>query len=149
MAESGLTPGLKLNAASGLAWKYCQINDRRNCERMFGNAQAAFDQLPASLSADNRDYATVEFLEAKGEVMRVRGDADARVTALRDATVVSRRNLERSAHVNGADAKNAVYRAAINPRRLQRGGNWSMRWSDRAGPPKPWPSRRTGSGARD
>jgi CHAT domain-containing protein len=114
LAEPGLMPGLRSNASSNLAWKYCEINDRRNCERAFGNAQSAFDQLPATFGADDRDRAKIQLLQAKGEVMRVRGDPDTRVTALREALVIARKNLERVGAVNGTDPKNLLYRGAIN-----------------------------------
>jgi CHAT domain-containing protein/tetratricopeptide (TPR) repeat protein len=114
LAEPGLLPGLRSNASSNLAWKYCEINDRRNCERVFGNAQSAYDQLPATLGTGDRDRATIQLLQARGEVMRVRGDPDARVKALRDALVIARKNLDRIGAVNGTDPKNVLYRGAIN-----------------------------------
>ncbi|MEO8935748.1 MAG: CHAT domain-containing protein [Burkholderiaceae bacterium] len=114
VAESGIAPGLRSNASANLAWKYCQINDRRNCERAWVVAQRAYEALPADFSAVNRDYATVQNLQAKGEAMRVRGDADGRVEALREAVAIARRNLERVGSTTGADPKNVAYRGAIN-----------------------------------
>lgn len=114
LAESNLTPGLRANASSNLTWKYCQVNDVRNCERAWGGAQRAIDQLPASLPPYERDYANVQFLQAKSEVLRVRGDADGRVAALREAVAIARRNQERVAATTGSDPKNYAYRGAIN-----------------------------------
>ena len=114
LAESNLMPGLRSNASSNLAWKYCSINDRRNCDRAWGVAQRAYAALPADFSAGNRDYALVQNLQAKGEYVRVQGDADGRVDALREATIVARRNLDRVAKTSGTDPKNASYRGAIN-----------------------------------
>ncbi len=114
LAESNLMPGLRANAASNLTWKYCQVNDVRNCERAWSVAQRASDQLPASLGANERDYANVQFLQAKSEVLRTRGDADGRVTALREGVAVARRSQERIGAATGADPKNYAYRGAIN-----------------------------------
>lgn len=114
LAEPNLLPGLRSNASSNLTWKYCQINDRRNCERMFGVAQSALEQLPPDMAANDRDGATTQFLQAKGEVQRSRGDADARVVTLREALVVARRFLDRVAAANGTDPNNVVYRGAVN-----------------------------------
>jgi CHAT domain-containing protein len=114
VAEKNLSPGLRTNALSNLAWKYCESNDRRNCEGRFADAQASYDQLPSTLGPTDRDSATVQLLQAKGEVMRIRGDADARVVALREALVVARRNTDRVGAARGADAKDVRYRAVVN-----------------------------------
>ena len=115
VAVPDLAPGLRANASSGLAWKYCQINDLRNCERAFGVAQRAFEKLDAaSLGPDNYDYANTQYLQAKGEALRNRGDADGRVTALREAVAIARRRQDRIGAVVGTDPKNNTYRGAIN-----------------------------------
>ncbi len=114
LAEPDLKPGVRTNASSNLAWKYCQSNDRRNCERVFRDAQASYDRLPPDFSEANRDYATNQLLQAKGEVLRLRGDADGRVAALRQAMVVAHRIVDRVGAANGTDPKNFYYRGAVN-----------------------------------
>ena len=114
VAESDLAPAIRANASSNLAWKYCQINDRRNCERAWSASQRAMDALPADLSPDSRDYATIQNLQARGEVLRLRGDPDGRVQSLREAVVIARRNLERVGATTGADPRNVAYRGALN-----------------------------------
>jgi len=114
VAEPNLPPGLRSNATSGLAWKYCQINDVRNCERMYDAAQRAFEKLDASIGADSFDYAKVQVLQARGEALRNRGDADGRVDALREAVAIARRRQDRIGTTTGSDPKNGTYRAALN-----------------------------------
>ena len=114
VAESGLSPLVRMNATSNLAWKYCQVNDLRNCERLYGTASRAIDQLPATADPSDLDYARVQFLQAKGEVLRNRGDADGRVDALREAIAIARRRQDRVGAATGADPKNVAYRGAIN-----------------------------------
>ena len=114
LAESSLSPAVRANTSSNLAWKYCQTNDRRNCERLYGNAQRAVADLPPSVTPDERDYIEVQLLQAKGEVLRNRGDAEGRVQALREAVGIARRRQDRIGASSGTDPKNVAYRGAIN-----------------------------------
>jgi CHAT domain-containing protein len=113
LATPGLDPVFRANSAASLAWKYCEINDGRNCERLYATAQSAYADLPASTLSGARDYALVLNLQARAHVMKVRGDADSRVAALREATAVSRRYQQyMSATVKG-DTHAPPYRLAV------------------------------------
>jgi CHAT domain-containing protein len=114
LAESSLDPLLRANAAANLAWKYCEVSDLRNCERVYGLAQRSYAELPTTVNTTARDYALVQNLMAKGQVMRVRGDTDARVAALREATIAVRNYVQAVAATTGGDTLNASYRGALN-----------------------------------
>lgn len=114
LAQSNLDPLVKTNAAAGLAWKYCELADVRNCERVYEMSQRAFAALPATTSPEARNYAQVSTLMAKAHAMKVRGDADARVAVLREATIAARSYVARMGSQNTAGATNAAYRSALN-----------------------------------
>ena len=113
VAESNLPPGVRANASSNLAWKYCQINDLRNCERLYAVAQRAFERLDASIGIDNLDYAT-----GPAAADARRGAAQPRrsptVASTRCATLPRSRAGARTASraAVGADPKNGTYRGA-------------------------------------
>ncbi|NDP42255.1 MAG: CHAT domain-containing protein [Aromatoleum sp.] len=113
LASTDLDPVLRANAAANLAWRYCEISDDRNCERVNTIAQRAYSDLPSTTPEGARNYALVLTLQAKAHVMKVRGDADARVAALREATVTSRNYLQKVSAEVGGDTRAALYRAAI------------------------------------
>jgi len=114
VAQKDLAPVLRSNALANLTWRYCAINDKRNCERVYANAVEAFAALPKDISQDQRDFTQITNLQAKGEVLRNRGDADGRVNALREAVAVARRYADRRQAEAKGDVRNFNYRGAIN-----------------------------------
>ena len=113
LASTTLDPALRASATAALGWKYCEINDNRNCERLYALTERAYAALPATTIDTQRKYARVVMLQTRGQVMRVRGDADARVAALRDATLAAREYQDAVvARVNG-DLTSRQYRGAV------------------------------------
>ena len=113
LATPGLDAAFFANSAASLTWKYCEINDGRNCERVYAIAQRAYADLPPGMLPGARDYSLVLNLQARAHVMKMRGDSDGRVAALREATAASRRYQQYMLGLVNGDAQAARYRAAV------------------------------------